>query len=168
MTVDINKVPEYYRPYFDYINEESVVELLRTSAEDFTCLVNTFSNEKAEYRYQEGKWNVKDLIQHIIDAERVFVYRAMRFARNDSAGLSGFDQDDYVASINASKRDIENLMNEFLATRSSTTSLFSSLSAEDFQRAGKASGVTFSVEVLGYFIAGHLLHHVKIIREKYL
>lgn len=168
MAIEIDDVPAYYQGYVKNITEEPLIELLRSSEADFTYLLNTFSDEKAALAYDEGKWSVKDLIQHIIDSERVFVYRAMRFARNDSQELPGFDQDMYAEEANADNRHINELMGEFTATRSSSISLFTSFSNEQLARRGTASGVVFSVEVLGYLVSGHLLHHLKIIRERYL
>ncbi len=168
MKIDINEVPEFYRTYVRFLQDETVVEQLQSSAKEFNYLLNTFSNEKAEYRYEEGKWSIKDLIQHIIDSERVFCYRAMRFARNDKIELPGFEQDDYAEIASADRRDIQDLMSEFTSTRYSTISFFSALSEEDLKRTGLANGTEFSVEVLGYVISGHLLHHLEVIREKYL
>ncbi len=168
MKININQVPEFYRTYVRFLQGETVVEQLQSSAKDFNYLLNTFSNEKAEHRYEEGKWSVKDLIQHIIDAERVFCYRAMRFARNDKIELPGFEQDDYAQTASADRRDIQDLMSEFTSTRYSTISLFTSLTEEDLKRTGIASGVEFTVEILGYVISGHLLHHLEVIRERYL
>jgi len=168
MSLDIKQVPDYYRTYVRFLKDESVVEALQLSAKDFNYLLNTFSNEKAKYRYAEGKWSVKDLIQHVIDSERVFAYRALRFARNDSAQLEGFEQDDYATQAASDSRDIKDLMSEFTSTRYSTISFFTSLSEEQLSRKGIASGVEFSVEVLGYVISGHLMHHLEVIREKYI
>lgn len=168
MRIDINQVPEFYRPYLRFLEDQSVIEHLQHSAKDFNYLLNTFSNEKAEYRYAEGKWSVKDLIQHVIDAERVFAYRAMRFSRNDNTELPGFEQDDYALHAASDSRDIKDLMSEFTSTRYSTISFFSSLDEVHLTRKGIASGVEFSVEILGYIISGHLLHHLEVIREKYL
>lgn len=168
MKIDLNQVPEYYRGYLRFLKDESVVDFLQSSAKDFNYLLNTFSNEKAEYRYAEKKWSVKDLVQHVIDSERVFAYRAMRFARNDSTEVPGFEQDDYAHHADSDSRDIKDLMSEFTSTRYSTISLFSSLREKDLKRTGIANGVEFSVEILGYLISGHQLHHLEVIREKYL
>jgi hypothetical protein len=166
--MDIKKVPEYYQSYLRFLKEESVVEHLKSSAEEFNYLLNTFSNEKAEYKYAENKWSVKDLIQHVIDTERVFAYRAMRFSRSDDIDLPGFDQDQYVVHASADRRDIKDLMSEFTSTRYSTISFFNSLNENDLKKTGIASEAEFSVEMLGYIISGHLLHHLEIIREKYI
>ena len=149
MNIDINKVPEFYRQYLRFLKDETVVDILKSSAEDFNYQLNTFSNEKAEYRYAEGKWSVKDLIQHIIDSERVFAYRAMRFSRNDATKLPGFDQDYYAIHASSDARDIRDLMNEFTSTRYSTISFFTSLSDDHLRRSGIASGFEFTVEILG-------------------
>ncbi len=168
MKIDINQVPEFYRTYLRFLEDQEVVEFLQTSAKDFNYLLNTFSNEKATYRYAEGKWSVKDVVQHVIDSERVFAYRAMRFSRNDMTELPGFEQDHYADHASSDRRDIKDLMSEFTSTRYSTISLFSSLTDEHLQRTGIASGVEFTVEILGYIISGHLLHHLEVIREKYI
>ena len=168
MSLDVNQAPEYYQTYLQSLKEESVVEALQASAKDFNYLLNTLSNEKAEHRYAEGKWSVKDVIQHVIDAERVFVYRALRFARNDSTQLEGFEQDDYALHAASDSRDIKDLMSEFTSTRYSTISFFSSLSDDQLNRKGIASGAEFTVEILGYIIAGHLMHHLEVIHGKYI
>lgn len=168
MAIEIKEVPAYYQAYVKELTQEPLLALMRKSETDFTYLLNTISNEKAMLSYEEGKWSLKDLIQHVIDTERVFGYRALRFARNDKTELSGFEQDDYVNYAKANRRHISELMGEFTATRSSSISLFESFSEEELKREGIASGSSFSVEVLGYLISGHLVHHLNIIRERYL
>lgn len=168
MAIDIEKVPAYYQGYVRDITQEPLVGLLKKSETDFTYLLNTLSDEKTMDSYAEGKWSIKDLVQHIIDSERVFAYRAMRFARNDSTELPGFEQNEYAQKANANRRHISDLMGEFTSTRSSSVSLFEAFTDEELQRIGTASGVEFSVEILGYLVSGHLMHHLKIIRERYL
>lgn len=168
MTVDINEVPEFYRTYVRHVEGEPIVAALERSRDELIYLVNTFSDEKASFRYAEGKWSVKDLLQHLIDAERVFTYRAMRFSRNDATELSGFDQDPYAYHAQADKRDLKELVNELVTIRSSSILLFKSLSEEELKRTGVASGHEMSAGVLGFITAGHMLHHLKVIREKYL
>lgn len=168
MKIDINQVPDFYRTYLRFLKDESVVDYLQASAKDFNYLLNTFSNEKAEHRYAEGKWSVKDLVQHVIDAERVFAYRALRFSRNDSTALEGFEQDHYAIHAASDERDIKDLMSEFTSTRYSTISFFTSLTTDQLSRKGIASDAEFSVEILGYIISGHLMHHLEVVREKYV
>ena len=168
MAFEINTVPEFYQTYLRFLKDEEVIPFLQASANEFNYLLNTFSNEKAEFRYAEGKWNVKEIIQHILDAERVFTYRAVRFSRNDPTDLPGFDQDHYILHSESHGRDIKELMTEFTSTRYSTISFFSALSEDQMGRKGIASGAEFSVKALGYIISGHLLHHLEVIREKYV
>lgn len=168
MAVDINKVPEFYQTYFKQIGNSELVPLLLQSGDHMMELLKSINDEKALYRYADDKWSIKDVVQHMIDSERVFVYRAMRFARNDKTELSGFDQDDYVLEANADHRTVHQLLTEFMNLRASTIDFFSSLSKEYRDRVGKSNGVEMSVEMLGYIISGHLLHHISIIEERYL
>ncbi len=168
MAVDINKVPEFYQPYFKSIGSSELVPLLLKSGDDLMELLKSINDEKAHHRYAEGKWSIKDVVQHMIDSERVFVYRAMRFARNDKTELSGFDQDDYVPEAKADHRTVHQLLTEFMNLRAATIDFYSSLSQEYRERTGKCNGVEMSVEMIGYIISGHLLHHISIIEERYL
>ena len=124
--------------------------------------------QKLTYRYAPGKWTVKEILLHIIDDERIYAYRALRFARGDSTPLPGFDQDPYALSSQANDRSIETLLDEYQAVRRSTLSLFSNFPEESFTRGGTANGHYVSVRALLYHLAGHELHHINIIKEKYL
>jgi uncharacterized damage-inducible protein DinB len=167
MAVDINQVPEFYRNYFKAIGTSELVPLLLKSGDDLMELLKSINDEKALYRYEEGKWSIKDVVQHVIDAERVFTYRAMRFARNDKTDLHGFEQDDYVPEANADERTVHQLLTEFMNLRASTIDFFASLNEEKRSRKGTANGSEMSVEMIGYIISGHLLHHISIIEERY-
>ena len=120
------------------------------------------------YSYAEGKWTIKELVQHIIDAERVLSYRALRFSRNDTTNLSGFDEDWYVANSNGNERNFKDMLQEFIHVRNSTILLFKSFKPEMLLINGTASNSDMSVRALGFIIAGHQTHHLKIIKEKYL
>ncbi len=165
--VDIEKVPEFYRGYIQAAGSGELVPLLLKSGDDFISFCRKLNEQQGLYKYAPDKWSIKDVILHIIDAERVFAYRAMRFARNDNTELSGFDQNEYVPEANADSRTIHNLLSEFTNVRAATVDMFSSFSVEVRQRSGIASGVEMSVEVLGYIISGHLIHHMNIIQERY-
>ena len=117
--------------------------------------------------YAPEKWSVKDIIQHLIDAERIFTYRALRFARNDSTALPGFEENEYAPAAQGNKRSIDDLLSEFRALRGSTLDLFESFDKEMLEKVGKASGVDISVLAIGFAIVGHTRHHVNVIREKY-
>ena len=160
----------YYKPYIDALaaDEKSIVEHLNDTLDDAIGVLSNLPKEKQIYSYAEGKWTIKELLQHIIDSERVFAYRALRFARNDTTTLPGFEQDDYRAIYNANKRDFKDLLEELVLTRKSIILLFKSFGEEELMRIGIASGTNMSVRALGYVISGHLQHHLNIIKKRYL
>lgn len=120
------------------------------------------------YRYAEGKWTIKEILGHIVDDERIYVYRALRFARNDSTELPGFEQDDFARYSEANQRDVGDLLNEFTLVRRATIAFFQSLGDAALLRTGVADGKRSSVRALAYHIAGHELRHMNIIKERYL
>ena len=120
------------------------------------------------FRYDNGKWTIKELLQHIIDAERVLSYRALRFSRNDPSDLQGFDEDWYVGNSNGNERNFEDILEEFTYLRKANISLFNSFTSEMMLMLGTANGSIMSVRALGFIIVGHQMHHLKIIKEKYL
>jgi hypothetical protein len=124
--------------------------------------------EKLSYRYAEGKWTIKEIMAHLIDDERIYAYRALRFARNDQTELPGFDQDDYAIESAANERSLDDLLEEFAAVRRSTIALFNSFDERVWTRSGVASGNVMSVRAAAYHIAGHELRHLNIIKERYL
>jgi hypothetical protein len=133
-------------------------------------LIYSLPEEKLYYRYAPGKWSVKEVLVHIIDDERIFAYRSLCFARNEQNNLIGFDQDAYVRYSDADNRSLDNIFEEYEAVRKSTIALFNGLPEESLTRMGHGTG-TFNdatVRALAYHIAGHELHHINLIREKYL
>ena len=146
----------------------NLLAVLKTSFEDVTSTLKDLSEEKLHYRYQEGKWTIKELVQHIIDAERVLSYRALRFSRNDTTDLPGFDEDWYVDSSYGNERNFDTLLNEFFHLRASNIAMFESFTPKTLQLKGTINGSDMSVRALGFIIAGHQMHHLKIIKEKYL
>lgn len=135
------------------------------TTEDF---ILSLPAEKLSYRYAEGKWTIKEILVHIIDDERIYSYRALRFARNDQTELPGFEQDDYAIYSRANERDINNILQEFRTVRAATISLFESLDSTALLRAGVANEKIMSVRAAAYHIAGHEMRHLKIIKERYL
>jgi uncharacterized damage-inducible protein DinB len=121
-----------------------------------------------EYRYDVGKWSVKELLNHMMDAERIFAYRALRFSRNDKTPLSGFEENDYAPLANAHARSLKQLTDEMERLRATTIDLYSSFTPEMLKREGTANNNKLSVLNLGYVIAGHETHHRKVISERYL
>ena len=124
--------------------------------------------ERLQYRYAENKWTIKEILVHIMDDERIYAYRALRIARNDKTELPGFEQDDYIPYSRANERSLKNILNEYATIRKATISLFENLDEAAFLRTGIANGHIVSVRALAYHIAGHELHHMNIIRERYL
>jgi uncharacterized damage-inducible protein DinB len=133
-------------------------------------LIYSLPEEKLYYRYAPGKWSIKETLVHIVDDERIFAYRALRFARNEKNNLIGFDQDEYAEYSDADSRDLNNIFEEYEAVRKSTIALFNGLPEDSLMRMGHGTG-TFNdatVRALAYHIAGHELHHLNLIKEKYL
>ncbi|WP_072053098.1 alpha/beta hydrolase-fold protein [Hymenobacter terrenus] len=142
-------------------------ETLRTQPQEIHTIFTNLSEAQAEKAYAPGKWTLKEMLLHQIDTERIFTYRALRFARGDAQDLRGFEQDDYVAHSNANARSIASLLAEYDATRAATLSLFDSFTEEQLDRRGTANGGPATVRALVYIVAGHELHHLNIIRERY-
>lgn len=168
-----NQLPvnEYSKFQATYINAAMNVELieeLEISLHDFIRFVQNIPMDKFDYRYEEGKWTIKEIIQHIIDSERVFSYRALRISRNDKTPLPGFDENNYVDNTNANKRGLQELLTELSAVRHATLLLFKSFSDEQLARMGIASENEISVRAIGFIIIGHQKHHQKVFEERYL
>jgi uncharacterized damage-inducible protein DinB len=162
-----------YTPYtIMYIgllpDDGRVLQHLRDNLKATTELILSIPEEKLSYRYAEGKWTIKEILAHIVDDERIYAYRALRFARNDRTELPGFEQDDYALHSGANERDVKDILSEFAAVRHATISLFEGLDEKALKRSGVASGNVMSVRAAAYHIAGHELRHVNIIRERYL
>lgn len=158
----------FYSQYIKALGEVDLNEVLETSLKDLITTLENLHEEKLTYRYAEGKWTIKELVQHIIDAERVLSYRALCFSRNDATELPGFDEDWYVTNSNGNERDIKDILKEFIHVRNATILMFRSFTPEMFTMVGVANNSNMSVRALGFIIAGHQMHHLKIIKEKYL
>ena len=162
---------EYSGPFANYVREAgqiNLIEELEISLHDFIRFVQNIPLDKFDYRYAEGKWTIKDIIQHLIDCERIFGYRALRFSRNDKTALPGFEENDYVDNTYANGRSIQELLTEFSAVRHSTLLFYKSLSEEQLKQIGTASTHQISARALGYVIIGHQRHHQNIFEERYL
>ena len=130
--------------------------------------LKSLSADKWDYSYAPGKWTVKELVQHLIDAERIFAYRALCFARKDATPLPGFDENSYVVHSAANRRSAEDLMQEFLLVQQSSAALFASFDKVQLESTGSANGNPVYVRGIGYIIIGHALHHKAILEERYL
>ncbi|MBP1224558.1 DinB family protein [Flavobacterium sp. 1355] len=162
---------EYSGHFVTYIKEAGdgkLIEELEISLHDFIRFVQNIPMDKFDYRYAEGKWTIKDIIQHIIDTERIFAYRALRFSRFDKTPLPSFEENDYANNTNSNGRSIQELLTELSAVRHSTLLFYKSLSEEQLKAIGTASNNPISVRALGFVIIGHQKHHQKIFEERYL
>ena len=153
---------EYSGHFGTYVKE------LEISLHEFIRFVQNIPMDKFDYRYAEGKWTIKDIIQHVIDTERIFAYRALRFSRNDKTPLPSFEESDYADNTDSNKRSIQDLLTEFSAVRHSTLLFYKSLSEEQLKRIGTASNNPISVRALGFVMIGHQKHHQKVFEERYL
>nr|WP_068889767.1 DinB family protein [Pedobacter panaciterrae] len=161
-----HEYPAWAETYIKLVGQD-VIELLEKQATDFPDFINSLI-EKADYAYAPGKWTIKELIGHIIDAERVFVYRLMCFARGEQHALPGFEEDDYVANAHFSDRSLLSLSEEFAHLRKSNLYLIKSLTEKELNRSGTASERQITVRAILFVMAGHIMHHVGIIKERYL
>ncbi|MFA6455454.1 MAG: DinB family protein [Bacteroidota bacterium] len=173
MNIIPKPLPGEYDPYtIMYIkllpDDGRILEHLQTNGEVLVKFLRTLTAEQWMYRYAEGKWTIKEILLHIIDDERIYCYRALRFARNDATALPGFDQDPYVTESHANDRTSESLIEEYRAVRNATLSLFTNLPDDVWSRSGVANNHIVTVRALIYHLAGHELHHLNIIRTKYL
>jgi len=157
----------YYQKYIALAEGDSINEIIHNYAFELQEFYNRLSEEKADFAYAENKWTVKEVLQHLTDAERVFAYRALRISRNDSTPLASFDENAYVENGFAAERALSTLKQEFNAVRAATDMFLLSLNETQIKRMGTASNNPVSVNALAFIIYGHLLHHKNILTERY-
>jgi uncharacterized damage-inducible protein DinB len=159
----------YYENYIKKVDKtKSVLDQLKFNAKSTVELIKSLSVEQLTTPYAEGKWSIKDIIQHLIDCERVFVYRAMRFARNDKSPLPFFDENNFAVEAKANQIPTSKLIKEFITTRNASITFFNNQSASVLKRIGIASNYNMSVRACAWIICGHELHHIGVIKERYL
>lgn len=165
---EIEIIPEYFTTYTKLVPERmGVMEALDSFGPSYLEKHKQKFAKLGDMVYAHGKWTVKQTLVHLIDGERVFAYRALRFARGDKSPLAGFDQDDYALTADVSNRSLEDILTEFKAVRSATIELFKTFKNSELKNYGKASGNDVSALALGFMIAGHVIHHQKIFESKY-
>ncbi len=165
---EANEYASYYEKYVSLVPDADVVETLRRQLEDTLALLGGITEERAAHRYEPGKWSVKQLVGHIVDAERIFAYRALAIARGEQQSLPGMDQDEYMAGVDFDARTLADLADELAHVRRANVLMFRALSADAWARRGTASDNEVTVRALAHIIAGHEKHHVNILRERYL
>ncbi len=168
MLLNLDSVPAAYKNYVKHIDEPDLLQALRISGHRMQELVHSIPAAKTDWAYAPGKWTIREVLCHIMDAEWIFAYRALRFARNDKTALAGFEENDYAPQANASGRSLQKIASEMAHLRASTIDLFESFTPEMLSRKGTASGKEISVVTLGFVIPGHETHHRKILQERYL
>lgn len=165
---DLDKTPVFYHGYINHVAEDDLHTAFTNSTNAFLTFLEELPAGKIDYRYAPGKWSIKEVLQHVIDSERIFTYRALRFARRDQTPLPGFEENDYAANAKTDNRQWNDLVEEFKAVRQSTTYFFTSLDEEQLNNYGSANGNPVSVLAIGFLLVGHVLHHTRIIKERYL
>ena len=158
----------HFYPYIKLVQNEDLKTVLEDQMQETEAFFNSIPEEKYLYKYAPDKWSIKEVIQHIIDTERVFAYRALAFSRKDVHTLPSMDENSYAINSDADKRKFQDLIDEFKAVRQSSIFLFTSFSPSQLNEVGKASDYEMSVKAMGYTIAGHVAHHINILKERYL
>jgi len=158
----------YYERYISLVTGTDILGTLESQRRQMLLLLSGCDEADADFRYAPDKWSVKEVLGHVCDTERIFAYRALRFARADRTPLPGYEQDDYARIANFDARNISDLAADFASVRAATIALLRSFDAEAWQRRGSANDNEVSVRALAHIIAGHELHHVAILRERYL
>ena len=165
MSTDFN---EYFAHYIGLVDDKQMIEAMSTNHQAFIKMLKDLNDEQALFRYADDKWSIKEMIGHINDSERVFAYRALRFARNDATDLAGYDENTFAIFSRADERPLADLIHEFDVTRQSSLALFNSFNTEMLSRQGTANNIRIDVNSLGYLIAGHCKHHMNVLQESYL
>jgi uncharacterized damage-inducible protein DinB len=161
--------PPYAASYISLLPDDRLIlKHLKENLKATSAFILALPEERLGFRYAEGKWTIKEILLHVSDDERIYAYRALRFARNDRTQLPGFEQDAFAFHSNANVRDVKDILRELATVRAATISLFKGLDDEALMRRGVADGKSTTVRALLYHIAGHELRHLNIIKERYL
>jgi uncharacterized damage-inducible protein DinB len=158
----------YYEKYVLLVPDGDLLSTLEEQMNETQALLRNVPEDRAMFRYGPGKWSVKEVVGHLIDTERIFTYRALRFARNDATPLPGFDENEFVANSDFDRRTLGGLLDEWEQVRRATLTFFRNLGEEAWDRRGNANNAAMSVRAAAWIIAGHERHHRTILRERYL
>jgi len=168
MVPDRTEAADYYFTYIDQVAGSDICQVLEAQLSEAIALCEEISEDQSLRRYAPGKWSMRQLLSHVTDTERAFVFRALWFARGFDSPLPGFDQDIAVSGADADVRPWRSHVEEFRTVRAATLTFFQNLSPDAWARRGVASGNPFTVRALAFISAGHVAHHMKILRERYL
>ena len=166
--VDLSRVPEYYHKYINLVINDDLQAAFEKHQTELVSFLKEIPKKKWNYRYAEGKWSIKEVVQHIIDSERVFIYRALSFARKDQTPLPGFDENIFATNSKADDRSKKDLLKELKTVQQSSAQLFNSFDEEQLNQPGIANEKPTYVKGLAYIVAGHALHHKNVLEERYL
>jgi len=166
--VPVHDVADYYQTYIRKVPEDDFLQVLKNNTPQVLSFLSELSEEQWLFRYAPGKWSIKEVVLHIIDTERIMVYRALRIARGDKTPIPGFEQDDYVPFSKADQRSPDSILQEYEAVRNSSVHLFEHFDNSHLDATGTASGNPFTPRALGFILAGHEIHHIDVIKRLYL
>lgn len=158
----------YYETYVSLVPEQNVVEVLAEQSAELETLISLLPESMGAHRYADGKWSIKEVLGHLIDGERMFAYRVLRVSRGDETPIEGFEQDGYIENAHSNDRTFAELLEEFTLLRHANLLMFKTFTNETWQRIGTANNVKISVRALAFIMAGHIRHHVSILRTRYL
>jgi len=164
---DKTEYAPYYERYVSLVTGDAM-DVLGGQTTRLRDIFTGMPEERGEFRYADGKWSIKELLGHLIDGERMFAYRVLRISRGDETPIEGFEQDGYIENAHSNDRSFADLLEEFSLLRRANMIFFKNLTDDDWLRHGTASQATVSVRALGYIMAGHIEHHLTILKERYL
>jgi hypothetical protein len=167
MSVSITNSPGYFQRYINLVSEADCITALSNQVSIIEQFLNLIGEEQSQFAYDRGKWTVKEMVQHIIDTERIFGYRALCFARGEQQALPGFDENDYAANMHINNRSWKSIGEELLVTRQNTLFMFKGFHYDALHNKGTASNNQFTVAEAGMVIAGHFYHHQQVFTERY-
>jgi len=157
-----------FQSYIDQVSESDILPVLRSQMDELDVLLERVEPHQETFRYGEGKWSIREIVGHLIDGERVFGYRAFCMARGEQQNLPGFDQDDYMLTSHYDKIELEDLVSELRLIRLGNIAMFRTLDEESWSRAGTANENQVTVRAIAFIMAGHVRHHMSVLRERYL
>lgn len=163
-----NEHAAYYSRYIDLVPDGNIIDLMDKQIEEAKNLLLGIDEEKSKFRYAADKWSIREVFGHVLDGERIFAYRALRFSRNDKTEIAGFEQNLYVPNSNHDNIKLSALLDEFTLVRKSNIYLFQTFTEEMWMRQGIASKNSVTVRAIPFIMAGHCTHHLNVIKNKYL
>ena len=164
----LSDFPNFYQGYVNTIESDNILQTLQSQQDKTVSFFENLTEEQGNFAYADGKWTIKEVLGHLVDTERVFVFRALSFARGEEQSLPGFDENTYVPAGRFSDRKLESLIEEYRSVRQSTITFFQNLRDEDWSKTGIANNGNFTVNSIAFIIAGHNEHHINILSERYV